>query len=56
MLTSLIFNLDEAARQSVLSYALGYFIVAGILLTFHFTMKDELKEINSDQEFEKLAD
>ena len=26
-----ILNLDETAQQSVLSYALGYFIVAGIL-------------------------
>lgn len=51
-----ILNLDPAAKQSVLSYTLGYLIVAGILMTFHFTMKDELQEINSDEEFEKLAE
>lgn len=48
-----IMNLTAEQQQSVLSYALGYLLVSGLLLTFALTMKDELVPITSDEEFEK---
>lgn len=51
----LISNLPTELRQTVISYSLGYFLVAGILLGFKYFMGDDLQEINSDEEFEKLA-
>ena len=50
-----IMNLGKEDFQSVLNYSVGYLVVAGILVLFHFTMKNSLREIRSDEEFEQLS-
>lgn len=49
-----ISNLDDQNQQAVLSFVFGYLIVAIILPIMHFTMKNQLQPINSDEEFENL--
>ncbi len=46
--------LDDATRETVVSFAAGYFIVASMLFGFKLFSGDKLKEINSDLEFDTI--
>ena len=50
----LITQLEPEHKQSVLSFALGYFIVSGILFALPHVLED-VRPINSDEEFDKLS-
>lgn len=51
----LLTSLSEKHLESVLSFGIGYFLVAGLLFGLPFLLKDQVKPINSDEEFEKLS-
>lgn len=50
----LVTSLELESRYSVLSFVIGYLLVGGMLLIFHFCKSDQLKPIESDEEFEAL--
>lgn len=50
----LITRLDPDQQQTVISFALGYVIVAGILFALPFMSRDDIDVIESDEQFESL--
>ena len=46
--------IDTKTRETVISFAAGYFVVALLLFGFRWMSGDDLREINSDVEFDKI--
>ena len=51
----LLTQLEESNRQTVISFALGYLIVAAILFALPYLTREKFKVIETDEEFEKLS-
>ena len=50
-----IAGFEPEVRQIVIQYSLAYLIMSIIVFGYGFVMKGSYSEINTDEEFEKLA-
>ena len=50
-----ITEFDEATRKIVVEFAVSYLVIALILFGLGMWMKDKVKPINTDEEFEKIS-
>ena len=51
-----IMEFEAPIRKLVVEYAVAYFVMAGLLIGYQALMKDEIQEINTDEDFESLAE
>lgn len=53
---SQINSFDPAAKKAIIQYAVSYLLMASMLFGYGMLMKNEIRVISTDEEFEKLSD